>query len=93
MSNIFTTRPSFNCRLSPTHLPFQLGESVFFVMRKVLCLHGGGLSGTIMEKQLKSFCDQLDTTYEYIFVDGEIDHPRAKGKNQEAPVHSPVLVY
>ncbi|KAI9642733.1 hypothetical protein NHQ30_008464 [Ciborinia camelliae] len=46
---------------------------------KILCLHGWGTSGSILQQQsavLRRFCDE---TYEFIFLDGEVHCQAAKG--------------
>lgn len=47
----------------------------------VLALTGSaGCSGAIMEKQFSTLMKGLDATFEWIFVDGDLDAPRAKGR-------------
>lgn len=46
---------------------------------KILCLHGYGTSGSIMEKQFADVCAGLDETYEYVYLDGEYETKRAAG--------------
>jgi predicted esterase len=51
---------------------------------RVLCLHGVGSSASICETQLRPFLRAVDSTFEFIFVDGPVLSPRGPGKNQRS---------
>ncbi|KAK3046349.1 hypothetical protein LTR09_012165 [Extremus antarcticus] len=46
---------------------------------RILCLHGYGTSGDIMKLQLDAFIRQADASYEFVFLGGEFECPKAKG--------------
>ena len=46
---------------------------------KILCLHGSGTSGAIFESQLAQFLDHVDESYEFVFIDGEVECAKAPG--------------
>ncbi|KAL9014611.1 MAG: hypothetical protein Q9173_000740 [Seirophora scorigena] len=46
---------------------------------KVLCLHGVGSSGAILETQMANFRRELDPSYELVFVDGPFECERGPG--------------
>jgi pimeloyl-ACP methyl ester carboxylesterase len=48
---------------------------------KILCLHGYGTSSEVFRKQLEGFCEALSETYEYVFVDGEVECEGAPGEH------------
>lgn len=47
---------------------------------KILCLHGFGSSGKILEDQADKLIKALDPTYEFVFVDGPEDANRGPGE-------------
>lgn len=47
---------------------------------KILCLHGYGTSSSILKSQLDALIRRADESYEFIFFDGEVECPKAKGK-------------
>ncbi|KAA6415669.1 MAG: hypothetical protein FRX48_00387 [Lasallia pustulata] len=46
---------------------------------KILCLHGFGSSGKILEGQLAGLIRATDPTYDFVFVDGPVSAPRGPG--------------
>ena len=40
------------------------------------------MSAAIMERQLEEFSRGLDETYEWVYVDGDLDAKKAKGKKR-----------
>ncbi|KAL8758335.1 MAG: hypothetical protein Q9184_003956 [Pyrenodesmia sp. 2 TL-2023] len=46
---------------------------------KILCLHGVGSSGAILETQMANFRRELDPSYELVFVDGPFECERGPG--------------
>ncbi|KAL2140166.1 hypothetical protein VTI28DRAFT_4182 [Corynascus sepedonium] len=46
---------------------------------RILCLHGVGSSGKILESQLHSFTLAVDHSYEFVFVDGPFSCERGPG--------------
>ncbi|OJD32082.1 uncharacterized protein BKCO1_4100019 [Diplodia corticola] len=46
---------------------------------RILCLHGVGSSGAILESQLRPFMRAVDPSYEFVFVDGPVQSPRGPG--------------
>ncbi|KAI4255609.1 MAG: hypothetical protein LQ352_002497 [Teloschistes flavicans] len=46
---------------------------------KILCLHGVGSSGAILEMQMANFRRELDPSYELVFVDGPFECERGPG--------------
>jgi predicted esterase len=48
---------------------------------RVLCLHGVGSSAAICETQLRPFLQAVDSSYEFVFVDGPVLSPRGPGEN------------
>ncbi|MCJ1251310.1 hypothetical protein MMC30_008542 [Trapelia coarctata] len=46
---------------------------------RILCLHGYGTSGAILKNQLDAFIRQADASYEFVFLDGEYECPKAQG--------------
>ncbi|KAJ8106138.1 hypothetical protein ONZ43_g7165 [Nemania bipapillata] len=46
---------------------------------KILCLHGVGSSGAILEAQMANLRRELDPSFELVFVDGPFEHERGPG--------------
>lgn len=46
---------------------------------KILCLHGVGSSGAILEKQMSNLRRELDPSFELVFVDGPFESERGPG--------------
>jgi pimeloyl-ACP methyl ester carboxylesterase len=46
---------------------------------KILCLHGAGSSGAILERQMSSLRRELDPSFELVFVDGPFECGRGPG--------------
>lgn len=46
---------------------------------KILCLHGVGSSGAILEAQMANLQRELDPSYELVFVDGPFECERGPG--------------
>jgi len=46
---------------------------------KILCLHGAGSSGAILEKQMANLRRELDPSFELAFVDGPFECERGPG--------------
>ena len=47
---------------------------------KILCLHGYGTSSSILKSQLDALTRRADESYDFVFFDGEVECPKAKGK-------------
>lgn len=47
---------------------------------RILCLHGFGSSGDILEKQMASLRRELDASFELVFVDGQFESERGPGQ-------------
>jgi len=47
---------------------------------RILCLHGVGSSGKILESQLQPFMQAVDPSYEFVFVDGPFLCERGPGE-------------
>jgi predicted esterase len=50
-----------------------------FVAMRILCLHGGGLNAKVMEMQMSGIIEALDPSYEFVFIDGEIERGPSPG--------------
>lgn len=50
-------------------------------MTRILCLHGYGTSAAILEHQLKAFMAAGDPSFEFVFLDGEVECQKAQGIN------------
>lgn len=48
-------------------------------MPKILCLHGYGTSASILQHQLGPFMAAADPSYEFVFLEGEIECQKAQG--------------
>lgn len=46
---------------------------------RILCLHGVGTSGAILERQMANLKRELDPSYELVFVDGPFESERGPG--------------
>ena len=46
---------------------------------RILCLHGYGTSGAILQSQLDAFTHKADPSHEFVFLDGEYECPKAQG--------------
>ncbi len=46
---------------------------------RILCLHGVGSSGAILEKQMANLRRQLDPSFDLVFVDGPFESERGPG--------------
>lgn len=46
---------------------------------KILCLHGAGSSGVLLEEQMANFRRELDPSFELVFVDGPFESERGPG--------------
>ncbi|KAL4882125.1 serine hydrolase FSH [Aspergillus karnatakaensis] len=60
-------------------------------MPKILCLHGYGTSASILQHQLGPFMAAADPSYEFVFLEGEIECQRAQGLGHF--VKGPFLCY
>ncbi|KAI8948810.1 DUF341 domain-containing protein [Xylaria longipes] len=49
---------------------------------KILCLHGVGSSGAILEKQLSNLQRELDPSFDLVFVDGPFESERGPGVSE-----------
>ncbi|KAI1734274.1 DUF341 domain-containing protein [Xylaria scruposa] len=49
---------------------------------KILCLHGVGSSGSILEKQMSNLRRELDPSFDLVFVDGPFESERGPGVSQ-----------
>ncbi|KAF3386428.1 Esterase mlcF [Penicillium rolfsii] len=49
---------------------------------RILCLHGVGSSGAILEKQMSNLRRELDPSFELIFVDGPFECERGPGVSE-----------
>ena len=47
---------------------------------KILCLHGVGSSGAILERQMANLRRELDPSFDLVFVDGPFECERGPGK-------------
>lgn len=52
---------------------------------KILCLHGAGLNADLMKRQLQPITAALDPTYEFVFIDGDIERDAAPGVPEQMP--------
>lgn len=46
---------------------------------KILCLHGVGSSGAILEAQMANLQRELDPSYDLVFIDGPFECERGLG--------------
>ncbi|KAE8376661.1 DUF341 domain-containing protein [Aspergillus bertholletiae] len=51
----------------------------------ILCLHGVGSSGAILEKQMSNLRRELDPSFELVFVDGSFECKRGPGVSEYQP--------
>ncbi|KAI1328523.1 DUF341 domain-containing protein [Xylariaceae sp. FL0255] len=49
---------------------------------KILCLHGVGSSGAILEKQMSNLRRELDPSFDLVFVDGPFESERGPGVSE-----------
>ncbi|KAL2784620.1 DUF341 domain-containing protein [Aspergillus keveii] len=49
---------------------------------KILCLHGAGSSGAILERRMSSLRRELDPSFELVFVDGPFECGRGPGVSE-----------
>ncbi|CEL10308.1 hypothetical protein ASPCAL13429 [Aspergillus calidoustus] len=49
---------------------------------RILCLHGAGSSGAILERQMSNLRRELDPSFELVFVDGPFECGRGPGVSQ-----------
>ncbi|KAI5461001.1 DUF341 domain-containing protein [Mariannaea sp. PMI_226] len=52
---------------------------------RILCLHGFGSSGAILEKQMSNLRRELDPSFELVFVDGPFESERGPGISEYQP--------
>ncbi|PKX97841.1 DUF341 domain-containing protein [Aspergillus novofumigatus IBT 16806] len=52
---------------------------------RILCLHGAGSSGAILERQMSNLRRELDPSFELIFVDGPFECARGPGVSEFQP--------
>ncbi|KAJ5135406.1 uncharacterized protein N7515_004684 [Penicillium bovifimosum] len=52
---------------------------------RILCLHGVGSSGAILEKQMSNLRRELDPSFELVFVDGPFECGRGPGVSEYQP--------
>lgn len=50
---------------------------------KILCLHGFGSSGKILERQLAGVIEATDPSYDFVFIDGPVSAPRGPGESSK----------
>ncbi|KAH6869416.1 DUF341 domain-containing protein [Thelonectria olida] len=52
---------------------------------RILCLHGFGSSGALLEKQMSNLRRELDPSFELVFVDGPFESERGPGVSEYQP--------
>lgn len=49
-------------------------------MTRILCLHGYGTSSNILKHQLSALTAAADPSFEFVFLEGEVECQKARGK-------------